>query len=64
MEEAMENTRTYIGTKIVRASPSKGSDGRDGYFVTYPNGYESWSPKAVFEAAYRLISPEEKAIVI
>lgn len=25
----------------------------DGYRVRYPDGYESWSPKDVFEAAYR-----------
>lgn len=27
--------------------------GGDGYKVVYPDGYESWSPKDVFEAAYR-----------
>lgn len=26
----------------------------DGYKVCYPDGYVSWSPKEVFEAAYRL----------
>lgn len=26
---------------------------RGGYAVLYPDGYESWSPKAVFEEAYR-----------
>lgn len=26
---------------------------KDGYRVKYPDGYESWSPKAVFEEAYR-----------
>ena len=25
----------------------------DGYRVRYPDGYVSWSPKAVFEEAYR-----------
>ena len=25
----------------------------DGYKVRYPDGYESWSPKGVFEEAYR-----------
>lgn len=25
----------------------------DGYKVVYQDGYESWSPRAVFEAAYR-----------
>lgn len=28
----------------------------DGYMVIYPDGYVSWSPKDVFEAAYRLTS--------
>ena len=27
----------------------------DGYKVVYPDGYESWSPKDVFDAAYRPI---------
>lgn len=27
-------------------------DGQDGYGVRYPDGYQSWSPKATFEAAY------------
>lgn len=26
---------------------------RDGYLVKYSDGYESWSPKEVFEGAYR-----------
>ena len=25
----------------------------EGYFIVYPDGYESWSPQDVFEAAYR-----------
>ena len=25
----------------------------DGYRIIYPDGYESWSPKDVFEASYR-----------
>lgn len=30
--------------------------GRDGYLVEYEDGYKSWSPKHVFEAAYRPIN--------
>lgn len=30
-----------------------GQTWEDGYKVVYPDGYESWSPKEVFEAAYR-----------
>ena len=43
----------YIGTKIIHAEPME-KDGRAGYKVVYdPDGYESWSPKDVFEDAYR-----------
>lgn len=45
----MEN---YIGVKIVKAEP-KEKDGNPGYKVKYPDGYISWSPKDVFEKAYR-----------
>lgn len=46
--------KTYIGAKIIQAEPGKkpGED-IDGYRVVYPDGYESWSPKEVFEGAYR-----------
>ena len=43
----------YIGTKIIQAEPQS-RDGKEGYRVLYPDGYVSWSPKAVFEEAYRL----------
>lgn len=42
----------YIGTKIVSAEPREGTDGRAGYKVVYADGYASWSPKDVFDAAY------------
>ena len=58
----------YIGTKIIEAAPAvrKGGTVYDltwpiprsmepeepGYRVRYPDGYESWSPKDVFERAY------------
>jgi len=45
--------KQYIGTKIVKAEPME-KNGREGYKVVYaPDGYESWSPKDVFEEAYR-----------
>lgn len=45
--------RQYIGTKIIHAEPME-KNGREGYKVVYaPDGYESWSPKDVFEDAYR-----------
>lgn len=58
----------YIGTKIIEAEPAYRIDGKvypvsgsvprslsreEGYKVVYPDGYESWSPKGVFEEAYR-----------
>lgn len=57
----------YIGIKIIKAVPMtgvefarehpalgfKGCDHEaEGYEVTYPDGYCSWSPKDVFESAY------------
>jgi hypothetical protein len=41
----------YIGTKVIQAEPAE-RDGKDGYKVVYADGYESWSPKDVFEGAY------------
>ena len=57
----------YIGVKIIYAEPMdectflrkvKSQDVSDretrpGYRVVYPDGYVSWSPKNVFEEAYR-----------
>ena len=58
----------YIGTKIIEAVPTIRKGGKvyeegwpipkstdpteEGYKVRYPDGYESWSPKDVFEEAY------------
>ena len=62
--------KTYIGTKIIQAEPALRVGGEiisphdilpedvsveEGYRVKYPDGYESWSPKDVFEEAYREI---------
>lgn len=44
--------KNYIGVKVVKAEPQE-KDSRAGYKVKYPDGYESWSPKDVFEKAYR-----------
>lgn len=66
--------RLYIGTKLIEAEPANRVDGKiqpvdwpvpndatveKGYKVRYPDGYESWSPKAVFERAYLPISINE-----
>lgn len=64
----------YIGCKAIKAEPmtkltyeiSTGrfiDNGMDittpGYLVEYPDGYKSWSPKDIFERAYRPITDEE-----
>ena len=42
----------YIKAKVIIAEPSI-KDGREGYAITYEDGYQSWSPKAAFESSYR-----------
>lgn len=64
----MPETKSYVGTKLIRAYPQRarlpsGELGREGYTVIYPDGYESWSPKATFEQAYREITQAEKDLV-
>lgn len=67
--------KTYIGVKIVKAKPatkaeflaladeprkiSEGNTDAEGYIVKYPDGYVSWSPKDVFEKAYRELDCKE-----
>lgn len=60
--------KKYIGTKTIMAKPMAKSEaekvlnrsladakgGEDGYFVEYPDGYNSWSPKETFEEAYKI----------
>ena len=46
-------THRYIGTKEITAWEQK-KDGQPGYAVKYADGYTSWSPRDVFEAAYRV----------
>jgi len=41
-----------------------GTESRPGYKVIYPDGYVSWSPKEVFETAYREITPEEVSLLL
>lgn len=59
--------KQYIGTKIVKAMPMTMTKAQkmlgreikpatveeDGYLVEYKDGYRSWSPKSVFEKAYK-----------
>lgn len=62
--------KKYIGTKMVSATPAIRKGGKvylptdeipksmepveEGYKVVYEGGYESWSPKDVFEKAYKV----------
>ena len=63
--------QSYIGCKIIQAEPMNEEVGRTpgdnpprpGYKVVYPDGYTSWSPKEVFEEAYRPISGKEKLLI-
>ena len=58
----------YIGTKELTAEPlqlgpynekrgwtlpENGDYTREGYFIEYPDGYQSWSPREIFEASYQ-----------
>ena len=59
--------KKFIGTKVIMAEPmtreeaqkvlgreiKPATDEEDGYLVKYKDGYKSWSPKSVFDAAYR-----------
>lgn len=60
--------KKFIGVKVINAEPmnlgvynkyrgwtipSDEDPKKDGYLVVYMDGYESWSPKEIFEEAYR-----------
>lgn len=47
--------KKYLGVKIIEAE-SEIKNGENGYKVVYEDGYVSWSPKDVFEKAYRRIN--------
>lgn len=65
----MKNLKHYIGVKEIDAKtmtlgdyneykgnkmPPEDDPTTEGYFVVYPDGYKSWSPKQQFEEAYRI----------
>lgn len=69
---------SYVGCKIIHAEemnlddfnanfdrviPASEHTSKEGYHVVYPDGYDSWSPKNVFEVAYRKITKSEKALI-
>lgn len=59
--------KKFIGTKVIMAEPMTMTEAQkvlgreikpatveeDGYLVEYKDGYKSWSPKSVFEDAYK-----------
>ena len=62
--------KNYIGCKLISAEkmtrgdynkyrgwtiPANEDPEDPGYLVKYPDGYESWSPKRIFEAAYMAV---------
>lgn len=62
----MEN---YIGVKMIKAEPCTAwkdtgeyKVGDAGYKVLYEDGYESWSPKEIFEKAYRKFNIDQNKI--
>lgn len=63
--------KAYIGTKVVQAEPQDrrnnletDTPARPGYKVVYEDGYESWSPKDVFERCYREVTITESALIL
>lgn len=48
-------TQDYYGTKRVTAWAQE-RDGQPGYGVKYADGYQSWSPRETFEAAYQPVT--------
>lgn len=63
----------FIGVKMIEAVPMTAREAndkghrignhsfeKDGYEVTYPNGYKSWSPKSIFERTYFEIKFDDK----
>ena len=70
--------KRYIGTKVIMAEPMTMEEAQkvlgreikpatveeDGYLVEYKDGYKSWSPKSVFEEAYKPIETFLDRLVI
>lgn len=70
--------RNYIGCKIIQAEtmsldtfnekfnkviPASKHTSKEGYHVLYHDGYDAWSPKTVFENAYRKITNDETMLL-
>ncbi len=46
-----------------QGKPVENDTNRPGYRVVYAGGYASWSPKDVFEEAYRPVSKDEREMI-
>ena len=69
--------KAFIGAKIIQAEPmdliafkikfkkpsEAGTKNEPGYHVVYPDDYHSWSPKEVFEVAYREVLDGEAQMI-
>ena len=49
---------------VLNKETTTAEDAEDGYAVRYADHYVSWSPKTVFEAAYREVSREEENLIL
>lgn len=61
-----QSYKSYIGVKLIQAyscHKSTPTGNVEGYNVKYADGYESWSPKEVFESAYLCIGRNDMAIM-
>lgn len=76
--ERTTSMKTYIGTKVIKATQMSKREftekvkqenwidsypDEEGYLVEYSDGYRSWSPKDVFEIAYREITDQEMELI-
>ena len=53
-EVQAERMNEYEAVQLGYARPNEDNhEWREGYHVIYPDGYHSWSPKTVFEEAYK-----------
>ena len=68
--------KKYLGVKVIQAEKCWGLDNKcvdansehcgreiDGYKVVYEDGYISWSPKDVFEKAYKEVGDYNSLIL-
>lgn len=70
--------KKFIGTKVIMAEPMTMTEAQkvlgreikpatveeDGYLVEYKDGYKSWSPKSVFDEAYKPFEDFEDRLCI